>query len=227
MQNDRNIGARHLRLLAAITNRNKVFNKIFCIGMNKTGTTSLAVVLSILGYKLADQKEGEKYTVYDLNRGNFSPLIKYIEKYDAFQDMPFCMGQTYVALDALFPGSKFILTIRDPDEWFQSLLGFHSSILEKHIYSPDGRPDKKTIDDWDYIYKGYSSENIKLHWLTTPSDNLDIEHNWSLLYDKDHYTDVFNKRMPHIRPGSGKDHELRLSSALLDELEHNSRVDDA
>ena len=39
-------------------------------------------------------------------------------RYDAFQDNPWPL--VYRRMDALYPGSKFILTVRDPDRWVAS-----------------------------------------------------------------------------------------------------------
>lgn len=39
-------------------------------------------------------------------------------KYDAFQDNPWPL--VYRRMDAAYPGSKFILTVRDPDAWLES-----------------------------------------------------------------------------------------------------------
>jgi hypothetical protein len=95
-----------------ICQANKQFNKVFGIGANKTGSTSLEQVFYILGLNVAPQSEGE-ITSEALSKGNILPLRDHIVRYDAFQDVPFSAKSTYAQIDALFPKSKFILTYRD------------------------------------------------------------------------------------------------------------------
>lgn len=66
----------------------KKFNKVFGIGANKTGTTSLKKIFHDLGLMVAPQQEGEICGM-QAYKGDFEPLIGYITQYDAFQDAPF------------------------------------------------------------------------------------------------------------------------------------------
>lgn len=135
----------HLR--RAFTNKKP---KVFCIGFNKSGTTSLRAALKLLGYRIGKQQDAEllleDWAIRDFNR-----LIDYCHSADAFQDIPFSLDYTYQALDSAFPGSKFILTIRNsPDIWFQSLLNFHTKRLGKEkLPTPDDH--QKDL----YVYKGW------------------------------------------------------------------------
>lgn len=102
--------------------------KIFCIGANKTGTTSIEKALLDLGFKLGDQLQAlnliESYKIRD-----FDNIIKFCKKADAFQDAPFSWHYTFIFLDQAYPGSKFILTVRDnEDEWYKSFIKFHSKL---------------------------------------------------------------------------------------------------
>ena len=100
--------------------------KIFVIGSNKTGTTSLAAALKNLGYHLGSQVEAE-LLLDDWACRDFKRLIRYCHSADAFQDIPFSLDYTFQALDAAFPGSKFILSVRDDaDQWYRSLTRFHA-----------------------------------------------------------------------------------------------------
>jgi hypothetical protein len=68
----------------------------------------------------------------DWGKRDFTRIIRYCHTADAFQDVPFSYHYTFQALDTAFPGSKFILTIRDSEEqWYQSVVRFHSMRLEK------------------------------------------------------------------------------------------------
>ncbi len=91
-----------------------VNSKIFGIGLSKTGTTSLANALQILGYKTRDNLGVVKYATGDLS----SVDLEVVDAFDALTDTP--IPSFYRELDARFPNSKFILTVRDSDEWLKS-----------------------------------------------------------------------------------------------------------
>jgi 3'(2'), 5'-bisphosphate nucleotidase len=88
--------------------------KVFGIGLSKTGTTSLARALGILGYKTRDFLGVTSYIAEDLSSVN----LEEIDANDAFTDTP--IPSFYKQLDARYPNSKFILTTRDMDAWLLS-----------------------------------------------------------------------------------------------------------
>lgn len=106
-------------------------SKIFCIGSGKTGTTSLGAALQSLGFHVGDQAQGE-LLLEAWGEREFDPIIEYCGTAQAFQDFPFCLDHTYEALDEAYPGSKFILTVRNnAQEWHDSLVRFHTKIIGK------------------------------------------------------------------------------------------------
>lgn len=128
--------------------------KVFCVGRNKTGTTSLAAALETLGYRIGNQQEGE-VLIEDWARRDFQSLIAYCRKSDAFQDRPFSLDFTFQAMDVAFPKSKFILTIRDSGEqWYASLTRFHSMLMLKHC-GENRLPTARDLQRYPYIYPGY------------------------------------------------------------------------
>jgi len=91
-------------------------SKIFGIGLNRTGTTSLQYALEILGYKVAP------YNIEIIKaylKQDWKLLDKLINSFDAFQDWPWPL--MYKTLDKKYPNSKFILTTRsNVDIWLKS-----------------------------------------------------------------------------------------------------------
>ena len=75
--------------------------KIFGIGLSKTGGTSLAKALIILGY-----------------RARRARTMKEIRSHDASTDS--VVAWRYEILDSRFPDSKFILTVREIESWLES-----------------------------------------------------------------------------------------------------------
>lgn len=89
--------------------------KIFCIGFHKTGTTSLALALEMLGYQVTGPN-GVRDPNIAQNVYNLAESL--VKKYDAFQDNPWPIIYKY--LDEKYPNSKFILTVRDSKSWIKS-----------------------------------------------------------------------------------------------------------
>jgi len=124
--------------------------KIFCIGYNKTGTSSLDVFMK--NHKFIGPNDDifshnlESY--FSKNYNTFEYMIK--NRYDKcnwFQDVPFSLPNMYRFIDVSFPNSKFILTVRSSDEeWFNSLVRFHKKIFSNIYHSPSEN---------NYIYKGW------------------------------------------------------------------------
>lgn len=133
--------------------------KVFCIGANKTGTTSVEKVFSSLGLTVGNQGQAE-LLVHDWARQDYRRLIGYCRFADAFQDVPFSLPGTFQAMDTAFPGSKFVLTVRNSAvEWFESLLRFHSKIVGK------GRvPTADDLRQFNYRYPGFLFDSFRLRY---------------------------------------------------------------
>lgn len=127
--------------------------KIFCIGSNKTGTTSLARAMKDLGFMLGEQRPAENLLRQWVKR-EFSDLIKYCNTAEAFQDIPFSLPYTYQALDLKFPNSKFILTVRDDSEqWYSSITRYHAK-----MFGGGEIPTAEDLKKADYCYPGWAYE---------------------------------------------------------------------
>jgi len=112
-------------------------NKIFCIGSNKTGTTSLTKSLQILGYSVCPEylmfNEGSKY-FYNQSIGNYKHLFRLVDIFDVFEDRPWNHSDFYKKLDENFENSKFILTVRNTDNWINSYYRWSKKINLKSLW---------------------------------------------------------------------------------------------
>ena len=132
--------------------------KIFVVGRNKTGTTSMEKALRQLGYRVGNQRAAEKLTP-DWARRDFRRLIAYCHSAEAFQDVPFSYPFTYQALDCAFPGSRFILTVRDSEnQWYESVTRFAAKRLEKRI-GERRLPTWQEIKQDPYVWTGWAYQN--------------------------------------------------------------------
>jgi hypothetical protein len=89
--------------------------KIFCIGLSRTGTKSLTVALYILGYNVIHYPS-DKQSLKDLIDGNYNFSV--LKDYDGISDIT--VSPYYAQLYKQFPNSKFILTVRNKQDWLRS-----------------------------------------------------------------------------------------------------------
>lgn len=89
--------------------------KLFGIGWAKTGTTTLGACFKQLGFHHTGTDLGLLRTLME---GDLNTVKAKADSFSSFDDWPWPL--LYRELDAWYPGSKFILTIRDPDAWLQS-----------------------------------------------------------------------------------------------------------
>jgi len=163
------------------------YDKVFCIGFPKTGTTTMEKLLFQFGFKLGDQAVAE-ILAFDWGiRKDTDRIIKYCYTADAFQDSPFGYPELYKKLDKAFPGSKFILTVRDtPESWYTSMVKYNT---KKHSSDKNRPPDIKDLKDGLYRYKGYLYDSFCYRWNypTTP------------LFDKSHYIQSYLNHIQDVR----------------------------
>jgi hypothetical protein len=104
-------------------------DKVFCIGMFRTGTTSLSKSLEILGYNVSSLPWWKPFNTtpmifdvwyemdYDWDQ-YMNVIWEYTLKYNSFSDYPWMF--LYHKCYEWYPFSKFILTVRDPYELAES-----------------------------------------------------------------------------------------------------------
>ncbi len=98
--------------------------------------------------------------------------IQLARHYDAVQDNPWPLF--YRELDAAYPGSKFILTVRDPQSWYRSVVrhfGENETPMRRWIYSvgaPAGHRDIY-VDRFNAHY-----EKVRRHFRSRPDDLLEM-----------------------------------------------------
>ena len=107
----KNFGSEPIELLPIPT-------RIFGIGMHKTATTSLCHALRKLGYDSAHWTSAHwaKAIWQEMKQCGYSRTL---ERNYAVCDLPIPLF--YKELDLAYPNSKFILTIRDEEDWIESV----------------------------------------------------------------------------------------------------------
>lgn len=127
--------------------------KVFVIGLNHTGTTSMGSYLVNAGLLLAPQRTFERMRP-DYDAGNWDKLAHEIDKYDAFQDSPFS-SVSVPFLDFLqkrYPESKFILTRRGTAaEWQATMERLH----RKNWYGDVDVITWKHVKEVNYVHETF------------------------------------------------------------------------
>jgi hypothetical protein len=153
--------------------------KVFGIGFHKTGTTSLGVALDALGYQTCDgagalrEAIGHLEMMRLLREQQLEPIMRVAERYDGFTDTPWFM--LFRELDRRFPGSKFILTVRDERRWIESAVryfGRSESDLRTWIYGAG--PPVGNEQCWLERYRGHF-DHVKAHFRDRPDDLLVVD----------------------------------------------------
>lgn len=133
--------------------------KIFCIGFQKTGTTSLGMALGRMGYNVQGY-----YPFRDLAGVEglametvWTRAVELLDRFDAFKDTPWPV--LYQRLDAEIPDAKFIHVVRDRDRWIESVVndfGAYPNEIHRLIY---GSPFPVGYEDaWLARYDRHNAE---------------------------------------------------------------------
>jgi hypothetical protein len=190
-------------------------NKIFGVGLNKTGTYSLYKALETLGYSCYHFSVGTHHPKPVSGKG--SPIeewrtklvrgvfnFEFLKHYDAIVDTP--IPAIYKQLDLEYPDSKFILTTRDYDSWItseerhlkklqrleNSYLGTSKGVFEHFLmYNDWGFNEAKMKFAWNYHHnevKDYFSSRLESLLILDLND----PNKWELL------SGFLNKKVPDV-----------------------------
>lgn len=103
--------------------------KIFCLSMQRTGTSSIGDFLEQFGLsRVGSQISNKSRWPHHWLAGNFDAILddpQFIEA-DVLEDDPWWFPEFYKFAYHKFPGSRFILLERDSDSWFRSMIS-HSN----------------------------------------------------------------------------------------------------
>jgi len=143
--------------------------KVFCVGFQKTGTTSLQYALSLLGYRVAGVLSASQLDDWDELDGQ---VYRLLPKFDAFADHPWSIY--FREFDRMYPGAQFILTTRHPEAWYASVckhFGRKQVRLHEWIYGAGAPVGNKT----SYVETLLSHQDaVRAHFEDRPNDLLEF-----------------------------------------------------
>lgn len=150
----------------------KMNGKVIGVGFQKTGTSSLGEALKILGYRV---KETTARPLIPILKGDYKKILRMLRNYDAVEDTPWYM--IYKELDERIPGSKFILTIRDEDSWYNSVsrqIGLLRNPSHEWIYGRGKGLPKDDKENTLNVYTRHNEEVIE-YFKDRPQDLLVVD----------------------------------------------------
>lgn len=168
--------------------------KVFGVGFIKTGTSTLGSALQMLGYnhRHGCSPIGNELLLPYL-RGQKDPIRDFVDQHDSFDDFPFCAPGMPKLLDQMYPKSKFILTIREAESWYSSML--------RYFRPKDGGPTNLNS------MKGAGGMPLGpnyglLNYLLVTFGTLDVEGNKDLFIER--YRQYNRGIIDHFRKRPGK-----------------------
>jgi len=94
--------------------------RVFGIGLNKTGTSSFHAAMTLLGFESLHWGGPPIRHTVEASLASGRPLLSDLDpRYDAFSDI-LALSTNFALLDAQYPGSRFVLTVRPVDSWIDS-----------------------------------------------------------------------------------------------------------
>ena len=148
--------------------------KVFCLGFQKTGTTSVDWVLQDMGYQVSKAYKQQDIAFSEmLKQGDLSEIKQVAKLFDAFQDIPWFLY--YKEFDKWYPGSKFILTIRESESWWNSFLRYFRTErypLFEYVYGFEN-----PIDHKEALVKRFEQHNSEVleYFIDRPDDLLVLD----------------------------------------------------
>lgn len=154
--------------------------KIFIIGFNKTGTRSLHHYFEYNSIPSIHWDDGKLAKKIKYNHENNIKILTGYEKYIVFSDMEDIDNLNYAHVDyfrefdKMYPKSKFILNIRDVENWIKSRNNHRN--YTKQIYQKLNITKKELNQIWEKDY--YNHKNNVINYFSDKPNKLlifDIE----------------------------------------------------
>jgi hypothetical protein len=179
--------------------------KIFCISVQRTGTTSVGQFFIDHGYPVATWNYSRQ-NEWSLKwfKGDYEAIFKSnsFRFNQVFEDDPWWCGDFYRVLFHRFPSARFILIERDADRWFDSMKrhSHNRNLGNAHMHATlyNRLGDFYRIDPTDEQFYSAKIDNLL---------SLDESH-------RDHYTSLYHRRnreVIHFFDSFGKERLCHLA----------------
>jgi hypothetical protein len=151
--------------------------KIFGVGLSKTGSTSLGAALTQLGYR--NIHTDQAFAPFLSSPGVFNFTGRY-DHVDSVEDLPTAFY--FEEMLNQYPNAKFILTVRDADEWYASfslhqydMTKLHGGVLPFRIQQLTKLVYGSVLDDRELWIRHYLQHNERVRSIIPRSQLLEID----------------------------------------------------
>jgi len=143
---------------------------IICIGLNKTGTSSLTKAFQDLGFVSFSENQQFQFVAPEVYHGDYGKLFSVVNNpvFNLFNDKPFSFPKIYEELYKVRPNDIYLLTVREsPEKWVKSVINFYESLSQE-----------KFLEDSSFMTTRFTDESFRylLNPLVTLFDSWGLEH---------------------------------------------------
>ncbi len=132
--------------------------RVFGIGLNKTGTSSLHDALTTLGYESLHWGGPAIRQFVEVALEAGEPLLSRLDaRFDAFSDIQ-VLSKHFDLLDRQYPGSRFVLTVRPLDDWIDSRRRHVENNVRRQA---DGRYDGGFLEADEQAWRAEWEEHVE------------------------------------------------------------------
>lgn len=134
----------------------------------------METALQMLGFSV-DSVYGRDLPLATLTEEYVKIGLRRAQDFNAVQDMPWPL--LYRELDEAYSDAKFILTVRDEDAWWDSILGHfgrNSDVMQQLVYGEDAGAPFGNEDRYRRIYREHN-QRIRTYFSDRPEKLLDLD----------------------------------------------------
>lgn len=159
--------------------------RVFCVSMQRTGTTSVGKFFRDFGLRWAgwpaDLKNNWSGSWYE---GDFESIFSSLDfrTANAFEDSPWFCPDFYKVLFNRFPNAKFVLFTRDPDAWFQSMINHSKGNVIGRSRS-HSKVYRRELEYYDLLHSGAIDEEVE--------NQLKSEKKMKIAGHAEHYKEIY------------------------------------
>lgn len=154
-----------VRTIESMNGRDAKYFKVFSVGFNKSGTTSMYSLFRSLGFEAMDGPHWRPSSKWHLHY-----------QFQTFTDGP---PEDFKYLDRTFPNSKFILNVRKLNEWLDSRIEHVRYRMQSETYkakmSGGKLPDKDMVKEWA-LRRERHHKDVLQYFTDRPSDLLIVNY---------------------------------------------------
>lgn len=188
-------------IISLLPNKNlkNVRDKIICVGLNKTGTTSLTRNLKECGFITWDDGKPHhslNFSNLPFNNRSIGNVVDLIEKteVDFFQDIPFSCPGISERIINFYPQCRYILTKRNnAEQWVKSVKKFWPYNFKDDEFIPN------PLKGLEFFVDGESAYN--------QTQLLNLFESW----DMDNYEGTLDEKLSQVY----ENHNLSVKNALI------------